>query len=210
MTDILHFTHLDNVANILTDGGMWSDGHIAQSRARVTRSGNPEIKQRRLATPIEQGFAQGGTVGHYVPFYYAPRSPMLYVISKGRVEGVSPDQDLLVYLVAQAEDFPEGEFVVTDGNAAASLTRHFGSHAALRTEVDWPLMRSVHWNDTDADGDRKRRRSAEFLVHRFVPWERVRRVVTRVAETQAKVMRLYGERSVVHRPPVEVDPGWYY
>ena len=37
-------------------------------------------------------------------------------------------------------------------------------------KIDWDLMQSRYWNDTNDDPDRKRRRQAEFLVHEFFPW----------------------------------------
>ena len=37
-------------------------------------------------------------------------------------------------------------------------------------KVDWKIMKSKYWNDTDEDPDRKRRRRAEYLVHQLFPW----------------------------------------
>jgi len=36
-------------------------------------------------------------------------------------------------------------------------------------KVDWTIMKELYWADTEEDPDRKRRRQAEFLVHRQVP-----------------------------------------
>ena len=149
-------------------------------------------------------------MGDYVPFYYAPRSPMLYSIKCGNVPGVEPDQDRIVYLVARTEDFSAPSFVVSDGNAAHDLTSFHGSHEAIHTHVDWEIMRATYWANTDEDGDRMRRRMAEFLVHRFVEWPRVRALATRVAATRQAILALYERLRPAHRPPVSVNPGWYY
>ncbi|MDQ3262057.1 MAG: DUF4433 domain-containing protein [Myxococcota bacterium] len=210
MTDILHFTHLDNLATIIQDGGLYSDAEIIRLQRKTARSGNAQIKQRRLSQPIHSGVGMGGYVGEYVPFYFAPRSPMLYIIQCGAVPGVSSDQDQIVYLVSNALAFAAPSFVVTDGNAAATLTRHYGTHAALQTQVDWALMKSTYWNDTDQDGDRKRRRSAEFLVHRFVQWPSISELVTRTSATQQAVLALYSQLSPGHQPPIHVRSSWYY
>lgn len=69
---------------------------------------------------------------------------MLYSIARGNVPGVPPDQDSLIYLVARAEDFSPPNFVVTDGNAAAALTSHYGTHQDIVTHVDWVVMRSTY------------------------------------------------------------------
>ncbi|UTW68357.1 DUF4433 domain-containing protein [Anaerobacillus sp. HL2] len=39
--------------------------------------------------------------------------------------------------------------------------------------MDWDVMESKYWFDTDDDPDRKRRRQAEFLVLRHFPLELV-------------------------------------
>ncbi|HYO70732.1 MAG TPA: DUF4433 domain-containing protein [Archangium sp.] len=210
VTDIFHFTHIGNLPTILADGGLWSDSDCASRQKTVARSGSTEIKQRRLAMPIEAGVGRGGVVGDYVPFYYAPRSPMLYSISRGNVPGVQPDQDSLVYLVARAEDFTPPNFVVTDGNAAAGFTSHYGTHQDIATYVDWAVMRATYWNNTDEDGDRMRRRAAEFLVHQFVSWTAIRSVITRTEATKKAVEALYRQQNSLHQPPVTVNSSWHY
>lgn len=210
MTDILHFTNIDNLPTILADGGLWSDADCTKAGKALIRSGDSSIKARRMATPIQSGIGMGGFVGDYVPFYYAPRSPMLYSISCGNVAGVSSSQDPIIYLIATAEDFAAPTFVVTDGNAGAGFTDHFGSHKDIATKVDWPLMGARIWRNTDEDGDRKRRRAAEFLVHKFVPWLRIRAVVTRTDTTQASVVALFKANTVKRRPAVTVDSDWYF
>jgi hypothetical protein len=210
MTDIFHFTHITNIANIIDDDGLLSDSECARQNRVARRSGNAEIKQRRLAMRVVKGIGMGGVVGDYVPFYYAPRSPMLFNIKCGSVPGVDADQDPLVYCVARAEDFKPPVFVITDGNASSELSSQHGDLSALTTQIDWPLMSSRIWKDTEEDGDRKRRRSAEFLVHRFVPWSHVHGLVTRTGATRDAVLNLYASRRPSHQPPVTVRPDWYY
>ncbi|MBZ4334350.1 DUF4433 domain-containing protein [Corallococcus sp. AS-1-12] len=210
MTDIYHFTHITNIEAIIRDGGLMSDSECIRIGRTAVRSGNAEIKQRRLAKAIESGVGMGGVVGDYVPFYFAPRSPMLYKIMRGNVPGVDPDQDPLVYCVACAEDFSPPEFVITDGNAAHDFSSHYGDHAALSTCIDWRLMRDAIWKNTEEDGDRMRRRMAEFLVNRFVSWPRVAGLVTRIPATRDAIRALYSKLKPAHQPPVSVRPDWYY
>lgn len=210
MRRIYHFTHLRNLATILADGGLWSDSECARRHPESVRSGNAEIKARRLSTRVPAGLGRGGCVGDYVPFYFAPRSPMLYSISRGNVDGVSSNQDAILYFVADALDFAPPDFVGTDGNAAHGLSDFFGSHAEVERAVDWPLMKERYWNDTPDDGDRKRRRQAEFLVHRFVEWATVLEVVTRTAETRDLVLLALRQSKQTHLPPVTIQPDWYF
>lgn len=75
---ILHFTHLDNVPSIVAAGALACDWQARQG-SMVAEVGDPSIKEarRRRAVPVPPG----GTVGDYVPFYFAPRSPMMFRIA---------------------------------------------------------------------------------------------------------------------------------
>jgi len=51
---------------------------------------------------VQVPLAPYGCVADYVPFYFAPRSPMLYKLHKGGVPNYTGGQDPLVYLVSSA------------------------------------------------------------------------------------------------------------
>jgi hypothetical protein len=74
--------------------------------------------------------------------------------------------------------------------------------------VDLALMKATMWTDTDADPDKKRRRQAEFLVHRRFPLVLVLGIATKSAARRAWVNGLLKEAGqdiqCVSRP------GWYY
>ncbi len=75
-------------------------------------------------------------------------------------------------------------------------------------QIDWHIMRSMYWHDTEDDPDRKRRRQAEFLVYGFVPIHLLVAVAVKSSEWESKVKQIvlpYGyEGSVVIRPD------WYF
>ena len=77
---LVHFTHADNLESIVRHG-IECDAAMQAGRL-TTEIGNHEIKQRRRARVVP--IAPGGVVADYVPFYFAARSPMLYVITKAR------------------------------------------------------------------------------------------------------------------------------
>ena len=52
--------------------------------------------------------APKGTLHDYVPFYFAPRSPMLMTINSGNVAGCDYRQDDIVHLVSQAQTVRDG------------------------------------------------------------------------------------------------------
>jgi hypothetical protein len=98
-------------------------------------------------------------------------------------------------------------FVFTDGHAVIGYTRFFTDLEAI-TNVDFEVMRARYWNDTSEDGDRKRRRQAEFLVHTYVPWELIREIGVLDSQMRDRVNLLL--RGETHVPPVRIRAGWYY
>ena len=64
----------------------------------------------------------------YVPFYFAPRSPMLYAIHKGKVEGYTGGQGEVLHLVSSAESVA-GEngldYCFTEGHAEIGFSEFF-------------------------------------------------------------------------------------
>lgn len=83
---IYNIVHVDNLASIITDGCLWPDIVMAKRKGAAV-IGNNEIKADRLLLPV--GCHPGTRVADYVPFYFCPRSVMLYVIYKGNHPNVS-------------------------------------------------------------------------------------------------------------------------
>lgn len=168
---VYHFTHRDNLRSILRAGGLHCDARMAgRAYAQV---GNPNIKGRRTRRTVP--LAPGGMVADYVPFYFAPRSPMLYAIHMGNVPGCHHGQDEVVYLITDAGVlFNSCACCYTDRNAVLNHARFGSDPTKLPEFIDWPLMRARMWKNTADDLERIERRMAEFLVHRFVPWSLVR------------------------------------
>lgn len=176
--------------------------------ATVTDVADETIKSFRQRKVVPCG--PGGHICDYVPFYFAPRSPMLYRISQGGVASYAGGQSALVYLVTTVEKLvTEGlRCVFTNGNAAAVITDFFHELERLDHEVDWPLMSARYWNNTDEDGDRRRRRQAEFLVHREVPIGMIDYIAVIDSTTRASLQSLLPDAA--RHIEVTVRPDWYY
>ena len=164
---ILHITHLDNLRGILNNGGLWSQNH-RPLQLSVRSSAYQRLQRNRSNRPVTLG--PGGVLHDYVPFYFGHRSPMLLAIKNGRVEGVAPDQRPIIYLISDTITVAErtDAWVFTDGHAIMNLSRFFDRLEDLE-QVDWATVMARRWHDTEDDPDRKRRKQAEFLVHRFFP-----------------------------------------
>jgi hypothetical protein len=205
---ILHFTHIRNLAGILAHGGLKSDSSVDRSQSLQVEAADLDIKASRRVIPIPR--APFGCVGDYVPFYFAPRSPMLYKLSKGSVPNYQDGQAPLIYLVSSVLKVLEvgRPCLFSDGNCAHSVTEIFDDLTLLDAAVDWDVMRGRMWNNTAEDPDRMRRRMAEFLVHDNVPIGCVAEIGVLTQPVKIQVERELAARST--RIPVRVRAGWYF
>src|ERR1700687_1641277 len=101
---IYHITHVDNLPQILADGGLLSDRTMANRGGPSCPVGMSSIKQRRLTLPVT--CHDGDFVGDYVPFYFCPRSVMLYLIYMRNHPDLAyrGGQDPIVHLEANVEE----------------------------------------------------------------------------------------------------------
>lgn len=198
---------MNNLPGIIAAGGLRCDGLRAQNCGGIVGIAHQHIKDRRAKRKVP--CAAQGTLSDYVPFYFAPRSPMLYTIHQGNVNGYAGGQRPIVHLVSSVEQAigMGNPWCFTDGHAVMAYSRFF-CHLDNLKEVDWPLMKSRLWYDTDSDPDRTCRRQAEFLAHQSFPW-------TAMAEIGVvdDGIRLQVETALAgsdHKPPVVVHEDWYY
>jgi hypothetical protein len=207
VTAIYHITHIRNLPGILAEGGLWCDAEAERRGLAHQVVGHAHIKERRKWKQVTCG--PRGVLADYVPFYFAPRSPMLYSIHTGFVQGYDGTQEEILHLVSSAEGIRDAglRFVFTDGHAPMALSKQFDDLAHL-DKVDWSVMPLTWWNDTPEFPDRKRKRQAEFLVRRFVPFERITAIgVCTNGTAGAARGELVGRNGA---PVVSVHRDWYY
>jgi hypothetical protein len=209
---LFHFTHERNLPSIIERGSLLSDTMAQTVECIATEVGNRDVKERRRTMEVTTG--PQGCPADYVPWYFAPRSPMLFAISKGNVPEYQEGQDPLVYLVTDIESVLAAgrRWVFSDGNCANAITAYSDDLVEMAegpdSLVDWALMKERYWSDTLEDGDRMRRRMAEFLVHDSLPWSALRGIVVRTEEVSLRVQATLD--SVGDRTPVRVKLDWYY
>lgn len=207
-TPIYHFTHANNLPGIFDAGYLYCKNRLP-SGAQVVDVSLQNVQERRRDRRVDCG--PGGILHDYVPFLFAPRSPMMFLISKGGVEGRSKDTTSLIYMVSSVERVREAGlvYVFTDGHPIVKLSRFYGDPADLN-KVDWQVMRSRMWNDTEAQPDRERRRQAEFLVHKAFPWEAVELLAVKNSGMKRRLERYLSEKWPGRVKPVRVEPRWYF
>jgi len=205
---IYHITHVDNLQRILADGCLLSDASINARGGPQTTIGMSTIKARRLLLPVK--CHDGDCVGEYVPFYFCPRSVMLYIIYRGNHPEINyrDGQGSIVHLEADLSeaiawaDRNRRRWAFTLSNAGAIYTE-FRSTADQLQEISWDAIAASDWRAAEV----KEGKQAEFLVHESFPWELVGRVGVVSASLRAQVRDILGAEG---QPVVEIRPDWYY
>ena len=100
-TPIFHITNIDNLPLIIANGTLRTIADINAAGAVYTSIAHQNIQDRRAYTQVPCG--PRGWLHDYVPFYFGVRSPMLFTISRGNVEGYDRDQEDVIYLVSTAQ-----------------------------------------------------------------------------------------------------------
>jgi hypothetical protein len=129
------------------------------------------IKARRLVLPVHPH--PGDCVGDYVPFYFCPRSIMLYVIHRANHPELAyrGGQDPIVHLEADLgavvdwANANQRRWAFTLSNAGAAYAQ-FRAQIDLLHEVNWPAVQAHDFRSPDV----KEGKQAEFLVHESFPW----------------------------------------
>ncbi len=197
---IFHITHVDNLAGILREGGLWCDAQRIARQFDNTNIGHRHIKQRRMSRPVMASV--GGTLGDYVPFNFCPRSVMLYAVHRGH-QDYDGGQESVVHLVSSMR-IAEGigrPWAFTDRHAELAHALHFDDPSHLK-ELRWDVMDQMYWTDV------KEERQAEFLVHQFFPWTAVIEIGVMNSTVEQRVHSMIA--AVPHQPMIRTTPSWYY
>ncbi len=204
---IYHITHIKNLESILNTGGLIANNTLKQQQISYLDIAHRTIQDRRAQKLVPCG--KGGCLHDYVPFYFAPRSPMLYTINKGNVEGYEEGQNPVIHLVSNAELVAANnlDFVFTDGHAVMAYAEFYKDLQQLSV-IDWKLMQSKYWSNTNDDPNRKYRRQAEFLVHQFCPWKLITQIGVANNTVQVEVQQILQKFN--SQIPIQVYPSWYY
>ncbi len=103
-----------------------------------------------------------------VPFYFGPRSPMLYVIQNGYngVQRQAPQN--IVYCVVRIADIISGplDCIFSDGHALNAISRFYGKEHLndINHIIRYDDVYAQRWNNNENDLDIKRRKEAELLI----------------------------------------------
>lgn len=202
---IFRITHIDNVPWILDNGA-----HCTKSRCRdpnFVQIGSADLIGKRLNHPVR--VSPFGTLGDYVPFYFTPKSVMLYNIHTG-YNGIPRRQmSEIAILVSSLPRLVEKQvpFLFTDRHAYL-VNAEPTSDLRCLDQLNWKILRA-HDFKKDPDNPQKfDQYQAEALVYRCLPVIALHEIVCYGDEEKKRLAAEVESRSLGLK--VVKKPGWYF
>ncbi len=211
---IYHIVHVDRLSSIINAGYLWCDAKVDRNPQPGTTIGMSEIKRRRREDLLLNSHPDLH-VGDCVPFYFCPRSIMLYLIYKGNAPGLtySDGQKPIVHLEADLSatvkwaDQNSRRWAFTSSNAGSKFFEDYCKLEHL-SKINWDAVQAVRWSGGGISPSIKEGKQAEFLIERQFPWELISRIGVRSPDICNRVNKAI--QGVGHRPQVKILPKWYY
>ena len=136
----------------------------------------------------------------YIPFYFGPRSPMLYVIQKGYNGVTHYHPSELVYCIVRLSDIRSQNIdcVFTDGHAFSAITKYYSKDYLDRIDeiVNREDVYAQFWNVED-DLDLKRRKEAELLIKTELPAKYIKGFVVYDEEARQQLLNFGIDASMI-------------
>ncbi len=193
---------------MIATGSLLCDAQIAAQDAMGTTIGMSNIKHRRLQE-LTLTTHPNLYVGQCVPFYFCPRSILLYLIYQANHIDLDyrGGQGSIVHLQADLNavvawaDQQMRRWAFTLSNAGSRFFEDRNDLANLH-ELDWQAIQTNHWQRCK-DG-----KQAEFLLEQDFPWHLIEAIGVRSRLVYQQVVNAL--QATPHRPAVTLKPNWYY
>jgi len=209
---IYHITHINNLAGIIKARKLLSKNQMLKLD-KITGYKNIDvsydhIQNRRAHTMVPVG--RGGTLHDYVPFYFCPRSPMLYALKypkPGQMKYMHGQREIL-HLVAVAEDVTQHKdlyYVFTDRHAVKAYASFYDDLKYLNA-LKWNAIHAHYWSE----GETRELKQAEFLVTPHFPWELIKFIGVIDKKIYKEVEKILNRFPNANRPLIQVRREWYY
>lgn len=145
--ELYYMAHYQNLGSIM-ERGILSHALVAQAGLGHVDVSDPGAQQwRALPEPVF-----GCAIHAYVPLYFNPRNPMLYVRR-------NQQQNLVMLCVSTKAVETAEQVLFTDGNAACRNTHFSASFNVVKAAV--PVLEAAYWHNFP---EGRRMRCAEALV----------------------------------------------
>ena len=181
---------------------------MADDAAAGTSIGISNIKDRRLQQSRLRSHPDL-FVGDCVPFYFCPRSVMLYLLHRANHPnlGYRGGQEPIVHLEADLHrvmawaEAKQQRWAITFSCAGSAYFEDSNIKEAIG-KLDWDAIAARQWTNC------KEGKQAEFLLEERFPFHLIERIGVFGSPTyRLAVNSLQG---VSDKPLVEVRPEWYY
>lgn len=205
---IYHIVHVDRLSSIIADGFLWCDAEVVRRSPSGTTIGMKDIKRRRLYE-LKLNSHPNLHVGDCVPFYFCPRSVMLYLIYQANHQELEyrGGQGPIIHLEADLHETVQ--WAESNGHRWAFTLSNAGAYyfedrcnLAHLNEIDWIAVMATAWRN------HKEGKQAEFLIEHGFPWRLVSRIGVISQPIYTRVANII--QSSAPRPRLEVLPDWYY
>ncbi|WP_064088253.1 type II toxin-antitoxin system toxin DNA ADP-ribosyl transferase DarT [Legionella feeleii] len=216
---LFHITALANLNDICCQGALISKnkvGHHGINYQNIAHAGAQNLRSLRAVLD-----PPGGLLHDYVPFYFAPRSPMLSAIHNKRVDGCSLSQEEIIYFETTVEQLVKLglEFIFYDMNATLTFSKAYTDLGLLPSVIAWDLITEPptldgyckYFHDIQSDPkyvDRRARRQAEFIVKDSIPLNCFTRIGVINSSVKNQVDRILLTHGLTLRVDVMTD--WYF
>ena len=181
---------------------------VKRTDSSGTTIGLSDIKKRRLEAPLSSH--PDLHVGDCVPFYFCPRSVMLYMIYQANNPALPyhGGQEPIVHLEAdfhQVVHFGQTQgkrWAFTSSNAGS---KYFDDYADINQldQINWNAIAANQWAGALKEG-----KQAEFLFEYFFPWQLVTHIG--VHSQSVAIQASQASQESMHRPNITVRTNWYY
>lgn len=203
---IYHIVHVDKLASIAADECLWSDVELETKAAPGTVIGMNHIKERRKKISLPS--FPDLKVGECVPFYFGPRSVMLYMMHMKNAElAYKGGQEPIVHLVSDLHatvewaNANEHRWAFTLSNAGSYYFEDRTDLGQL-DDLNWDAITAKYWSSV------REAKQAEFLIEAHFPWHLVEEIVVHNKPIGDQAVNAIADAA--YRPDVQIRPAWYY
>lgn len=213
---LFHFTAISNLDSIFRCGCLKSYNILAQEGQLYTNIAYASVQEKRHLKLVPN---TNTNLHDYVPFMFAPRSPMLYTLINGNVEEAQENkQENIIYFVTDFNTVSDLDYVFTDYHAILEYAGYYTNPQDF-DKIQWPLFfepplldgycryfHSVLENPKYVK--RKEAREAEFLIKNKINLEKILYIAVFNEETQRLVeqkLRFSGLNI-----SVQIKRDWYF
>ena len=211
---VYHIIHVDRLDSIFSDGFLFCDAETMQRQSAGTIIGMTKLKERRLNKNLAS--FKNLTVGQCVPFYFCPRSVMLYVINCRNNPDLqySNGQDDIIHLEFNLQEILDWaknnnlRACFTTSNASSSYFDDYSDFSKIIETLDWVAINALQWSGPGIKKHTKENKQAEFLIENKLPISLINTIGVYNLQNYNKVNTLLSRYNISSN--VILKKEWYY